>query len=104
MSFAMKTYQKSNLKTIWCYSDCIIWKYLEFQIVSFETSQTRWTVAFLAPKVWMNCGVFNAFFVDWTVENVSFECSYSLGLKDINILHASIISFILHFPSFLIFS
>jgi hypothetical protein len=36
MSFAMKTYKKSNLNTVWCCSNCIIRKYLEFQIYNLK--------------------------------------------------------------------
>jgi len=34
----------------------------------------------ISPMVWTVCGVFNAFLVGWTLENVSFNCSYYLGL------------------------
>jgi hypothetical protein len=50
----------------------------QFRIIQFETSQTGWTVVF-HPRFGRFCGVFNAFLVGWSIENVSFDCIYSLG-------------------------
>jgi len=67
LKHSLVLYGLQNLKIFMPVSDCIIWNLPNY--VDYGVS----------PKVWTGCGVFNVCLVGWTMENVSFDCIYSLG-------------------------